>query len=42
MTASRRQLLAGLAALPALGAAAAPPKGFVAVKDGHLVLDGKP
>ncbi|PIB90699.1 mannanase [Caulobacter sp. FWC2] len=42
MTASRRQLLAGLAALPALGAAAAPAKGFVAVKDGRLALDGKP
>lgn len=42
MTASRRQLLAGLVALPALGAAAAPAKGFVAVKDGRLALDGKP
>ncbi len=47
---SRRFLLggaaAGLLAAPAFGAAkkkpAAPPKGFVAVKDGHLVLDGKP
>jgi len=42
MTASRRQLLAGLAALPALGAATAPPKGFVTVKDGRLSLDAKP
>ena len=42
MTASRRQLLAGLAALPALGAATSAPKGFVAVKDGRLTLDGKP
>lgn len=42
MTASRRQLLAGLVALPALGAAAAPAKGFVSVKDGRLALDGKP
>ncbi len=43
MTASRRQLLHGLAALPALGAAGpAPPKGFVTVLDGRLSLDGKP
>lgn len=42
MTASRRQLLIGLAALPALDAAKAPPKGFVAVEDGRLALDGQP
>ena len=42
MTTSRRQLLAGLAALPALGAAIAPAKGFVSVKDGRLALGGKP
>lgn len=46
---SRRFLLGGAAAglltAPALAAArkpTAPPKGFVAVKDGRLVLDGKP
>jgi mannan endo-1,4-beta-mannosidase len=43
MTASRRRLLAGLAALPALGAARPPPSpGFVTVRDGRLSLDGKP
>ena len=41
MTASRRQLLAALAALRALGAARAP-KGFVTVEGGRLALDGKP
>ena len=38
---SRRHLLATLAALPAIGAAAAP-KGFVTVEKGRLTLDGRP
>jgi len=42
MTASRRQLLAGLAALPALGAATTPSKGFVSVENGRLTLGGAP
>ncbi|WP_421739074.1 glycoside hydrolase 5 family protein [Caulobacter sp.] len=44
MTLSRRAVLAALAAAPALAtpAAASAPKGFVAVRDGRLVLDGKP
>ncbi|MDI1364988.1 MAG: cellulase family glycosylhydrolase [bacterium] len=42
MTLSRRALLAALAVSPALGAAAARPKGFVTVDNGRLSLDGKP
>lgn len=42
MTVSRRQLLAGLTALPAVGAATATAKAFVTVQDGRLALDGKP
>lgn len=43
MIADRRQLLAALAGLPALGASPpSPPRGFVAVKDGRLALDGAP
>ena len=45
MALSRRDLIVAASALPMLGAAKRPPdptKGFVAVKNGRLVLDGKP
>ncbi|NQE63796.1 mannanase [Caulobacter sp. RHG1] len=41
MNPTRRALLAALAALPVLGAAR-PPRGFVAVANGRLTLDGRP
>jgi mannan endo-1,4-beta-mannosidase len=45
MALSRRDLIVAVSAVPMLGAAKPPPgpaKGFVAVKNGRLVLDGKP
>ncbi len=42
MPLSRRAVLAALAASPALGAATAKPKDFVAVADGKLTRNGKP